>query len=65
MRNTAHIEDALCTAAVKMAQSLVAADLGGAIVKKRVGLAVRGKREGARTLIASNKDKRWFFVYGF
>jgi hypothetical protein len=65
MRKTAHSEDALCTADVKMAQSLVDADLDGAIVKKRVGLAVRGKRAGAKTLVASNKDKWWFFVYGF
>jgi hypothetical protein len=41
------------------------ADLGGGIVKKRVGLAGRGKRGGARTLVATNKGNRWFFVYGF
>lgn len=34
-------------------------------MKKRVGLAGRGKRGGARTLIATNKGNRWFFVYGF
>ncbi len=25
----------------------------------------RGKRSGARTLVATNKDNRWFFVFGF
>lgn len=34
-------------------------------MKKRVGLAGRGKRGGARTLVATNKGSRWFFVYGF
>lgn len=48
-----------------MAQGLIDADLGGGVVKKRVGLAGRGKRGGARTLVATNKGNRWFFVYGF
>lgn len=41
------------------------ADLGGGVIKKRVGLAGRGKRGGARTLVATNKGSRWFFVFGF
>ena len=48
-----------------MAQGLIDADLGGGIVKKRIGLAGRGKRGGARTLAAANRGNRWFFVYGF
>jgi hypothetical protein len=48
-----------------MRQGLVDADLGGGLVKKRIGVAGRGKRGGVRTLIATNKDDRWFFVYGF
>ena len=48
-----------------MAEGLIDADLGGGIVKKRVGLAGRGKRGGARTLVATNKGTRWFFLYGF
>lgn len=35
------------------------------MVKKRIGLAGRGKRGGARTLVATNKGSRSFFVYGF
>lgn len=44
---------------------LVDADLGGGVVKKRIGLPGRGKRSGARILIATNKGSRWFFVMGF
>ena len=41
------------------------ADLGGGVVKKRIGLAGRGKRGGVRTLVATNRGNRWFFVFGF
>jgi hypothetical protein len=65
MRKTELTDIALCTAVLEMAQGLIDADLGGGIVKKRVGLAGRGKRGGARTLVSTNKGNRWFFVYGF
>ena len=65
MRKTELTDEALCIAAVEMGQGLIDADLGGSIVKKCFGLAGRGKRGGARTLIATNKGNRWFFVYGF
>jgi hypothetical protein len=65
MRKTELSDSALCQAAAEMAQGLIDADLGGGILKKRVGLAGRGKRGGARTLVATNKGTRWFFVYGF
>jgi hypothetical protein len=48
-----------------MRRGLINADLGGGIIKKRVGIAGRGKRGGARTVLATNKNDRWFFVYGF
>lgn len=41
------------------------ADLGGGIVKKRIALPGRGKRGSTRTLLATNCNDRWFFVYGF
>jgi hypothetical protein len=44
---------------------LIDADLGGRVVKKRVALPGRGKSGGARTLLATNKGNRWFFVFGF
>lgn len=65
MRKTELTDKALCDAVVEMAQGLIDADLGGGVVKKRIGLAGRGKRGGARTLLATNKANRWFFVYGF
>ena len=65
MRKTGLTDRALCSAVAEMAESLIDADLGGGIVKKRVGLAGRGKRGGARTLVATNKGTRWFFLYGF
>ena len=65
MRKTELTDSALCAAVAEMAQGLIDADLGGGVVKKRVGLAGRGKRGGARTLIATNRGSRWFFVYGY
>ena len=65
MRKTELTDETLCAAAQEMAQGLIDADLGGGVVKKRIGLAGRGKRGGARTLVATNKGSRWFFVYGF
>ena len=41
------------------------ADLGGGIIKKRVALPGRKKRGSTRTLLATNRDDRWFFVFGF
>ena len=55
----------LCDAVTEMMQGLIDADLGGGVLKKRIGLSGRGKRGGARMLIATNKGNRWFFVLGF
>ena len=65
MRKTALTDEALCAAVREMIQGLIDGDLGGGGVKKRVGLAGRGKRGGARTLVATNGGNRWFFVFGF
>jgi hypothetical protein len=43
----------------------VDADLGGHVYKKRVSLAGRGKRGGARTLIDFRIGEKAFFLYGF
>ncbi|MBE0550420.1 MAG: type II toxin-antitoxin system RelE/ParE family toxin [Rubrivivax sp.] len=48
-----------------MAAGLVDADLGGGIFKKRIALPGRGKSGSVRTLVATNKGSRWFFVFGF
>ena len=65
VRKTALTDAALCVAASEMAAGLIDAELGGGVVKKRVALPGRGKSGGARTLVATNKDNRWFFVFGF
>ena len=65
MRKTELSDSALADAVNEMARGLIDADLGGGLVKKRLGLAGRGKRGGARTLVATNKGDRWFFVFGF
>ena len=65
VRKTELTDKALCAAVVEMAQGLIDGDLGGGVLKKRIGLAGRGKRGGARTLVATNKGDKWFFVYGF
>jgi len=53
------------TAVLKIQSGLLEADLGGGIVKKRVALPGRGKRGSTRTLLATNLNDRWFFVFGF
>jgi hypothetical protein len=65
MRKTGLSDAALCKAVAEMQQGLIDADLGGGVLKKRVPLPGRGKSGGARTLVATNKDDRWFFVFGF
>lgn len=65
MRKTELTDRQLCDAVSEMSMGLIDADLGGGVVKKRIGLTGRGKRGGVRTLIATNKGSRWFFVFGF
>ena len=56
---------ALCEAVREMAAGLYEADLGGGLLKKRIARPGRGKSGGFRTLVATNKGNRWFFVFGF
>jgi len=58
-------DEALWRAVEEMAAGSIDAHLGGRVVKKRVALSGRGKRGGARTLVATNLGDRWFFLYGF
>ena len=48
-----------------MTSGLVEADLGGGLFKKRVSRPGQGKRGGLRTLLGSNRDGRWVFLFGF
>lgn len=65
MRKTELTDPALCAAISEMEKGLIDADLGGGVVKKRVPLPGRGKSGSTRTLVATNKGNRWFFVFGF
>jgi len=58
-------DEALQIAVEELGNGLVDADLGGHVYKKRVSLAGRGKRGGARTLIAFRIGEKAFFLYGF
>lgn len=40
-------------------------DLGGGVLKKRIGVSGRGRSGGARILLVTNRRDRWFFVFGF
>jgi hypothetical protein len=58
-------DQALHQTVIEMKQGLADANLGGNVFKKRVAIAGRGKRGGARTIIATQLKNRWFFVFGF
>ncbi len=54
----------LCAAIAELEQGLADA-LGGYMYKKRVALPGRGKRGGARTLVAFRRGSSAFFIYGY
>ena len=58
-------DETLLIAVKEMEQGLVDADLGGSVYKKRVPIQGRGKRGGARTLLAFRMGERAFFIFGF
>jgi hypothetical protein len=55
----------LCAAGREMQAGLYDADLGGGLFNKRLARPGQGKRGGFRTLVASNRESRWCFVFGF
>lgn len=65
MRKAGLTDESLCGAVDEMSEGLIDADLGGHVVKKRIALPGRGKRGGARTIVATNLGDRWFFMLGF
>ena len=65
MRGSGLTDSALSIAVSEMADGLIDADLGGHVFKKRVALPDRGKRGGARTIVAAKLPDRWFFLFGF
>lgn len=55
----------LCLAVHEAENGLIAADLGGGIIKQRVARSGSGKSGGYRTLILYRARSRAFFVHGF
>ena len=57
--------DDLRCALTEIVDGLIDAELGGGVIKKRVGVANRGKSSGARTILAYKSGKHTFFMFGF
>lgn len=58
-------DNTLIKAFQEMQVGLFDANLGGGIIKKRVALPGRGKRGSTRTLLVTNLEDRWIYVFGF
>lgn len=59
------LDDAILRAAAKEVERGLADALGGFVFKKRVALPGRGKRGGARTLVAFRRGSAAFFIFGY
>ena len=56
---------ALCRAVRDAVRGLIAADLGGGVIKQRIARPGQGKSGGFRTLIVFRAGTRAIFVHGF
>ena len=56
---------ALCDAVQRAERGLVAADLGGGVIKQRIGRKGSGRSGGFRTIILFRRSQLAFFVHGF
>jgi hypothetical protein len=56
---------ALCGSIRDPERGLIAADLGGGVIKQRIARLGQGKSAGFRTLIVFRAGIRAFFVHGF
>ena len=65
MSKTGLADPDLRQSVTEMEAGLIDADLGGQVVKKRIALPGRGKRGSARTIVATNRGDRWYFIFGF
>ncbi len=60
------IQDAALARAIRQAESgLIAADLGGGLIKLRIARPGSGKRGGYRTIVAYKAASRAIFLFGF
>lgn len=55
----------LCRAVAEMESGLTGDSLGGGVYKKRLGLFGRGKRGGARAVLAYRAADRTVFIVGY
>jgi len=58
-------DEALIQAISEMKNGLYDANLGGGVYKKRIPLCGRGKRGGARTIVAFKLNNKAIFIYGY
>ena len=58
-------DQSLCGAIERAERGIVDADLGGGVIKQRVGRAGQGRSGGYRALIAYRSGDRSVFLYGF
>jgi hypothetical protein len=70
MRKALLADKALLKAVEEMESGLIDVDLGGntleeKVYKKRIPLPGRGKSGSTRTIVATSKAGKWFFLYGF
>jgi hypothetical protein len=56
---------ALCDAIAAAERGLIGADLGGGVLKQRVGRQGQGKSGGYRLMILYRRSARAYFVHGF
>ena len=59
------VDAVLCETIAEAERGLIAADLGGGVVKQRVARPGQGKSGGFRTLIVLRSGAVAFFVHGF
>ena len=64
-RQEAILDDTLAKAIRDAENGLIAAELGGGLIKLRVARPGRGKSGGYRTLIAYSRGRRAVFLLGF
>jgi hypothetical protein len=60
LKKTELSDNLLLKAVDEMENGLIDANLGSNVFKKRIALPKRGKSRSVRTIIATNKNNRWF-----
>ncbi|MGD9153512.1 MAG: type II toxin-antitoxin system RelE/ParE family toxin [Gammaproteobacteria bacterium] len=64
-KKTKLLDSRLKQAVAEIQEGQYEANLGGFLYKKRIALDGKGKRGGARTIVAFKRGDKAFFVYGF